>query len=143
MLNNNFYFSDVVTIEKTNESFRLLYDVKGRFATHRISKEEAQFKLLKVKSTWIGTKSVPYLNTHDGRTIRYPDPHIKRDDTIVYDIVNNKITDFVKFETGNLAMVTGGHNVGRVGTITHRSRHPGSFDIITIKDATGHTFATR
>lgn len=40
-------------------------------------------------------------------------------------------------------MVTGGHNLGRVGTITHRERHPGGFDIVHIKDALGHTFATR
>ena len=33
---------DVITIEKTGENFRLLYDVKGRFAVHRISEEEAQ-----------------------------------------------------------------------------------------------------
>lgn len=40
-------------------------------------------------------------------------------------------------------MVTGGHNLGRVGTITHREKHPGSFDIVHIKDTLGHTFATR
>jgi small subunit ribosomal protein S4e len=35
-------FQDVISIDKTNEFFRLLYDVKGRFAIHRISQEEAQ-----------------------------------------------------------------------------------------------------
>lgn len=35
-------FSDVVTIEKTGEHFRLIYDVKGRFTIHRISAEEAK-----------------------------------------------------------------------------------------------------
>lgn len=34
--------SDVVTIEKTGEHFRLIYDVKGRFTIHRISAEEAK-----------------------------------------------------------------------------------------------------
>ena len=51
--------------------------------------------------------------------------------------------DFIKFDTGNLCMVTGGRNTGRVGTIMHRERHPGSFDIVHVKDAAGHTFATR
>ena len=45
--------------------------------------------------------------------------------------------------TGNLVMITGGHNVGRVGVITHRDKHPGSFDIVHIKDTAGHEFATR
>ncbi len=35
-------FQDVVNIEKTNENFRLLYDVKGRFVLHRITPEEAR-----------------------------------------------------------------------------------------------------
>lgn len=33
---------DVVSIEKTNELFRLIYDVKGRFTVHRITPEEAK-----------------------------------------------------------------------------------------------------
>ena len=40
-------------------------------------------------------------------------------------------------------IVTGGRNTGRVGTIMSRERHPGSFDIVHVKDASGHTFATR
>jgi small subunit ribosomal protein S4e len=44
---------------------------------------------------------------------------------------------------GNMVMITGGHNLGRVGVITNRERHPGSFDIVHIKDTLGHTFATR
>jgi len=40
-------------------------------------------------------------------------------------------------------MITGGHNLGRVGIIQSRERHPGSFDIVHVKDANGHTFATR
>lgn len=36
------YFSDVVSIERTNDFFRILYDVKGRFAVHRIKAEEAK-----------------------------------------------------------------------------------------------------
>lgn len=40
-------------------------------------------------------------------------------------------------------MITGGRNLGRVGTVVSRERHPGSFDICHIKDSQGHTFATR
>lgn len=136
-------FMDVITIEKTNEFFRLIYDVKGRFAVHRITKEEAQYKLCKVKKLLVGPKGVPMLVTHDGRTIRYPDPHIKVNDTIRLNLENNKIEDFIKFDSGNLVMITGGHNLGRVGVITSRERHPGSFDIVHVKDAANHTFATR
>ena len=59
------------------------------------------------------------------------------------DIASGKIQDTIKFDSGNLCMVTGGRNTGRVGTIMSRERHPGSFDIVHVKDASGHTFATR
>ena len=65
-------FMDVITIEKTDEHYRLIFDVKGRFAVHRITPEEAKYKLCKVKKIFLGAKSIPYLTTHDGRTVRYP-----------------------------------------------------------------------
>ena len=86
-------FMDVITIEKTGEFFRLVYDVKGRFTIHRISKEEAQYKLCKVRKTELGAKGVPLLVTHDGRTICFPDPLIKAHDTVQVDIATIKITD--------------------------------------------------
>jgi len=134
---------DVISLEKTGENFRLVYDTKGRYAIHRISAEEAKFKLCKVKKALVGPKGVPFVVTHDGRTIRYPDPAVKMNDTIVLDIATSKIKDIIKFDSGNLCMVTGGHNVGRIGLVTHRERHPGGFDIVHIKDAAGNTFATR
>jgi len=136
-------FMDVVSIDKTGEHFRLLYDVKGRFIVHRITAEEAKYKLCKVKKAQAGPKGIPFIVTHDGRTIRYPDPSIKAHDTVQYDITNGKIIEVIKFETGNLCMITSGRNLGRVGTIIARERHPGSFDIVHVKDARGHTFATR
>lgn len=136
-------FMDVISIDKTNENFRLVFDVKGRFAIHRITKEEASYKLCKVKKVQLGAKGIPYVVTHDGRTIRYPDPLIKANDTIKFNIDTGKIDDFIKFDTGNVAMITGGNNQGRVGTIVHRERHLGGFDIIHVKDSLGHQFATR
>ena len=150
-------FMDVISIDKTNEHFRLLYDAKGRFTLVRINEKETNFKLCRVKSLSWGNKtsvgrnpfhagragSVPYIVTHDGRTIRYPDPLIRVNDTVKLDLTENKVVDFIKFEIGATAMVTGGHNQGRVGVIVHRDRHPGSFDIVHLKDSKGHSFATR
>lgn len=49
----------------------------------------------------------------------------------------------MKFEVGKKVIITGGHNIGRVGTIVNRERHPGSVEIIHIKDSKGQSFATR
>jgi len=134
---------DVISIEKTGENFRLIYDTKGRFTVHRITDEEAQYKLGKVKRVQLGKGGIPYLVTHDARTIRYPDPAIKVNDTVKVDLTTGKISDFIKFDTGVIVMVTGGRNMGRVGVITHRERHDGGFNIVHLKDAVDNEFTTR
>ncbi|EOQ99440.1 hypothetical protein E3P92_02628 [Wallemia ichthyophaga] len=136
-------FQDVISVEASGEHFRILYDTKGRFTVHRITDEEAQFKLLKVKKVAIGARGVPYIVSHDGRTIRYPDPLIKVNDTVKFDLINNKIVDFVKFDTGHVAMATGGRNQGRIGAIIGRERHLGGYDIVHLRDPVDRQFATR
>ncbi|KAJ0006142.1 hypothetical protein NQD34_013415 [Periophthalmus magnuspinnatus] len=127
-------FMDVISIEKTGEHFRLIYDVKGRFTVHRITAEEAKYKLCKVKKILIGTKGIPHLVTHDARTIRYPDPLIKVNDTVRIDLETGKINDFIKFDTDR-----------RITDVLSSvaPRHPGSFDVVHVKDTTGNSFATR
>jgi len=150
-------FMDVVSIPKTNESFRLLYDSKGRFTLVKVKKDEAKYKLCKVnklskaKKASIGRNpfqtgqaaAIPYIVTHDGRTIRYNDPLIKVNDTVKVNIGTGKVVDHIKFDVGNVCMVTAGNNIGRVGIMMIREKHPGSFDIIHLKDKRGNEFATR
>merc|ERR1712161_182865 len=83
-------FMDVIQIEKTGENFRLIYDVKGRYTIHRITNQEAKYKLCRVREIKTGPKNVPYLYTSDGRTIRYPDPIVKANDSIRLDINTGK-----------------------------------------------------
>lgn len=56
--------------------------------------------MCKVRKTQLGQKGIPFLVTHDGRTIRYPDPLIKANDTIQLDLATGKITDHIKFDSG-------------------------------------------
>jgi len=150
-------FQDVISLEKTDEHFRLLYDTKGRFVLHRIPNKEATFKLLRVTQVSTGSKAsighnpfvagragaIPYVVTHDGRTIRYPDPEIKVHDTVKFDLTTGRIAEVVKFDVGNICMVTRGANVGRIAIMINKEKHPGSHDIVHLKDRRGHEFATR
>ena len=43
-------FVDVISIERTGENFRLIFDVKGRFAVHEITPEEAKVFYLNTSS---------------------------------------------------------------------------------------------
>ena len=150
-------FMDVVSVEKAGKNFRLLYSTKGQFVLHKINDVEANFKLCRVvkigkaKKATIGRNPlavgqdavIPYITTHDGRTIRFADPVIKVNDTVKLDLTTGKVVGHIKFEVGNSIMITKGHNMGRVGVVTGVDRHPGSFDIVHVKDAAGNTFATR
>jgi len=148
---------DVVRIVKTGEQFRVLYDVKGRFILHRITPEEAKYKLARVIRVCTANKAsigrnpfkqgqaaaIPYMVTHDGRTIRYPDPLVKANDSIKLDVDTGKVSGHLKFEPGNLAFINKGNNMGRVGVIVSIEKHQGSFDIVHLRDKKGNNFATR
>lgn len=136
-------FMDVVSLEKTKENFRLMYDTKGRFNVHKIGNEEAKYKLLRVQKIAKGSQGVNHIVTHDGRTVRFPDPAIKEHDSVKFDLEKGVIDGHLKFTQGNVCMLMGGNNIGRVGVMTHREKHPGSFEIIHLKDARGEHFATR
>jgi len=136
-------FMDVVQIEKSNDAFRLLYDTKGRYTLQPITGDELTFKLCRIVKQSVTSKAVPYVVTHDGRTIRYADPAIKVNDTVKLDLATGKVLDVLPFETGNVCIITQGRNTGRVGVFTSRDRHPGSFDIVHVKDKEGNEFATR
>jgi len=136
-------YMDVISIPKTNENFRLIYDTKGRFTVHPIKPEEAKFKLLRIVSQHTGARGHPYIVAHDGRTLSYPDPAIAVNDTVKFNLETGRIDDFIKFEPGVQVMALRGRNNGRVGVLISTERHPGSYDIVHVKDAAGHTFATR
>jgi small subunit ribosomal protein S4e len=136
-------FMDVISIPKSNDIFRLMYDTKGRFVLNRINKDEGAYKLCRVNKVYYQKGKIPVAVTHDGRTLRYPDPDIKVNDTVKLNIADSKITEFFKFEAGATVYITRGRNTGRVGTLVKVEKHEGSFDIVTVQDAKGHSFATR
>ena len=110
---------------------------------HRVGAEEAGYKLLRVKKLQVGAGGVPYIATHDGRTLRYPDPDVKVNDTVVLDLESGKVKEVAKFDLGALVMVTGGHNNGRVGTVVSKEKHRGGHDIVHVEDSANNKFATR
>ena len=48
----------------------------------------------------MGPNKVPYIVTHDARTLRYPHPDIAVLDTVKLDLATNKVVDHLKFEIG-------------------------------------------
>jgi small subunit ribosomal protein S4e len=135
-------FMDVVSIDRTQENFRLLYNVRGKFALHKIAGNEVDVKLCKVKRAQLGPRGVPFISTHDGRTLRYPHPNIQVNDTIKLNLKTNQIEDTVKFAVGALLMCVRGRNTGRVGVLKQIEKHEGSNTIVYVEDLAGRAFAT-
>ncbi|MGV7546638.1 KOW motif-containing protein, partial [Mycobacterium kansasii] len=67
----------------------------------------------------------------------------KVNDSVKFDFEQNKIVDHIKFEPGNVVMITGGRNRGRAGVIVHTERHLGGFDVVHVRDVLDRVFATR
>merc|ERR1712244_160716 len=91
----------------------------------------------------MGQNKVPYLVTHDTRTLRFPHPDIHVFDTVKINLENGQVMETLKLELGQNVLVTGGANRGRVGTIVNRTRLQGAFDMIAVKDKNGNSFNTR
>merc|ERR1719326_2134116 len=98
---------DVISLEKCNQHYRILLDVKGRFQAHKINPEEAKFKLCKVVRKAINKKKIPNISTHDGRTVRYPHPDIALGDTVKLDIATGAVQSVIKLTNGATVMLVG------------------------------------
>jgi len=134
---------DVLTIDKTDDRFRVGLDIKGRTALTRIPPGEEKVKLLRVEKLRYAANRTPYASCHDGRVVRYPDPLLNKHDTLIYNLQTKQVEDWLRFKEKMMAMCTGGANTGRVGKITKIERHPGSIDIVHVEDADGASFSTR
>ena len=97
---------DIVTINKTGSNYRVNFDVKGRWRLVKISKEEAKYKLFKVTRRSMRSKKIPFINTSDGRTLRYSNPYIKEHDTVKLNLKNKEIVDYYKYKIGALRFLS-------------------------------------
>lgn len=134
---------DVLDIPKLSASYRVLYNAKGRFVFVKLKKKEAQFKLCRVQKKATGPNKVCYFVTHDGRTLRYINPDVEMNDTLKLNLETNEVEGIFKMKVDNVVYAMNGNNRGRVGVVKHISKFHGNHDLITIKDARGHTFTTR
>lgn len=134
-------FMDVIEIPKTEKSYRVLLDRKGRLQLKET--EDNDFKLCKIvnKSTIKGGKT--QLGFHDGKNLVIDEDNYKVGDVIVLGVPDNEIKDSFTLETGVTVLVTGGKHTGELGRvdeiIINESSNPNT---ITIEDNSKETFLT-
>jgi small subunit ribosomal protein S4e len=114
-------FMDCVEIPKCGYAFRVLYDSKGRFKLVDVDldKNEQNFKICRVVKKSVGPNKIPYLVTHDGRTLRFVDENIGVHDSVKLNLKSGEVEESYKMTLGGMAMISHGNNRGRIGTVTH------------------------
>ncbi|KAG0439704.1 40S ribosomal protein S4 [Dictyocoela muelleri] len=127
---------DILSIPKTGETFRLLYNTSGRFFLHRLEKQE-NFTITKVIKKVIRKGKVPYIYTEDGGSFRYCDLEINVGDSVKVDLETRKVVEFLPIAEGNIVYLTRGKNMGCSGVIVGIDK-----DIVKIKDSNDRYFST-
>jgi small subunit ribosomal protein S4e len=112
-------FMDCVEIPKCGYAFRVMYDSKGRFklVDVDVDKNENNYKICRIVKKSVGPNKIPYLVTHDGRTLRFVDENIGVHDSVKLNTNTGEVEESYKMVTGNMAMISHGNNRGRIGVV--------------------------
>lgn len=130
---------DVVTVKKTNQHYRLILTPQRKFKLHKISSEEAQFRITKIRHK-MTEGNIPYTCSIDGFNFRFVDPAVEITDTVKVDISTKKVVEYLKFEPGNVAFVYSGSNTGRVGVIKRIEKLRNGDANVYLEDANAKAF---
>ena len=82
-------FMDVIDLPKLKESYRVLFDTKGRLTLKKITKD-TDLKICKIKNK-TKVKGITQLNLFDGKNLLVDKDIYKTGDSIVWDLKTQKI----------------------------------------------------
>ena len=142
---------DVISMPDSNKHYRVMPSHKGLILTP-ISKEEASFKLVRVEDKSTVKNGVQIL-LHDGtnRLIKVADPKNPKEVTYdTFDILkitypDDQVALTLKTKEGNLAIITGGKNIGKQGKIIEIEKTEAKKRrqaLVVIEDAQGARYQT-
>jgi small subunit ribosomal protein S4e len=144
--------ADVVSISDVNGSFRVLPSAKG-LVLQPIDREEAKFKLCRIENKVSVRNGRVQLNLHDGSniTIKVADPKSPQEDvyetldTVKISLPEKQISGSIKMKEKDYAIITGGKNIGRHGSIVQMEKASGKKRrnaLVTIEDKNGNHYQT-
>jgi small subunit ribosomal protein S4e len=142
---------DVIAMPDSDKYYRVMPSHKG-LVLASISKEESAFKLLRVESKSTVTDGVQ-IAFHDGsvKLIKVADPKNPVEVTYeTFDILKvtypeKTINATIKTKEGNIAVITGGKNIGTTGKIVEIEKTEAKKRrqaLVTIEDAKGARYQT-
>ncbi|MBI2670731.1 30S ribosomal protein S4e [Candidatus Woesearchaeota archaeon] len=107
----------IITIKSLNEHYRIFFDKNGKILLHKITKEEAEIKPLKIINKTILKKKKTQLNFYDGRNTIVNNDVYGTSDTLVYDVNKKTFLDHLKFERGVIVYLIDGKKIGHLGVL--------------------------
>jgi small subunit ribosomal protein S4e len=115
---------DVISMPDVNKFYRILPSHKGLFL-NPISKEEASFKLFRVEGKTTVKNGTSQVALHDGSNLllkgeapESPAAGVYQTfDTLKLGLPEKQVLDQLKTKKGNIAIITGGKNIGKQGKI--------------------------
>ena len=142
---------DVISLSDLKKFYRVLPSHKGLFL-NPVSKEEAEFKLCRVE----GKTTVPngvQIALHDGSNIlvKVADPKNPKEvlyetfDILKLNLPDKQVVGVIKTKEGNLAVITGGKNIGKQGRIVEIEKTEAKKRrnaLVVIEDEKGNRYQT-
>ncbi len=122
----------IMDIVNLGEEFYRVLPTKSGLSFKKITKNEANIKLLRIENKTILKKKVCQLNMHDSTNINY-DKECNTGDVAVFDLATKKIKTILKLKKGSKVLVINGKKAGSIGKVENleitRSYHP---NIVTV-----------
>ena len=142
---------DVISLPDMNKYYRIMPSHKGLFLAP-ISKEEANIKLVRVEDKTT-VKGGIQIALHDGSNmlVKIADPKNPKEVTFdTFDILkitypDKQVAASIKTKEGNLAVLTGGKNIGKQGKIVEIEKTEAKKRrqaLVVIEDAQGNRYQT-
>ncbi len=142
---------DVISMPDANRYYRVMPSHKG-LVVAPISKEESNFKLLRVENKVTVSNGIQ-LSLHDGTNLllKVADPknpvEVKYEtfDILKVTYPEKQIVEAIKTKEGNLAILTGGKNIGKMGKIVEIEKTEAKKRrqaLVIIEDAKGTRYQT-
>jgi len=113
---------DVLSIPKIKKDFRIILNEKGKLSFDEIKEKDIHLKTCKVIGKKTIKNGIQQINCFDGRNLICKDK-INVNDSIVYNLKENKIAKVLPLKTGAEVFITGGAHIGERGKITEINKN--------------------
>ncbi|HUJ84068.1 MAG TPA: 30S ribosomal protein S4e [Candidatus Acidoferrales bacterium] len=142
---------DVISMPQADKYYRVMPSHKG-LVLNPISKEEANFKLIRVEDKTT-VKNGVQIAFHDGSNMIVKVADIKKPIEVTYETFDilkvtypdKQVVSTLKTKEGNLAIITGGKNIGKQGKIVEIEKTEAKKRrqaLVVIEDANGVRYQT-